>query len=437
MQQAQERKLELESGSVETIEAILSHDVVKKALEMARLQEPYCIEEQIEICEVPAPPMKEVHRAELIKEKMRAYGLEAELDPVGNVIGRYKGIDPEAPLCAVTAHLDTVFGEDVDVKVRRKNGRLYAPGISDDTRGLADMLQVIRCLVSNNIKTKGDILFVATVGEEAEGDLRGVKRLFYTSGIHIDGMLALDYADPGRLLWGSTGSKRYKIEYMGPGGHSFLNFGEYPSATQALCRAGALLANLEVPKNPKTTFTIGTMQGGSTVNSIAERAECEIDLRSSDNKTLYALVDAVLPLFSKGAELENEHWGIQDESIKVKCKVTPLGHRPAGTQSDSSPVLQAAGAAMKALGIELTQYTCASTDQNVPMSMGIPSTTLGTGGREGFNHSLNEWYEPLRSYEGPQLALLTLLALVGLEGGPRPMLKIYSGQSQHHGSSAL
>ena len=430
--QDRDRMLNVSEHSQKVVRAIYGTESVQKALEMAKLQEPYAIEEQIEICEVPAPPMKELQRGELIKEKMRAYGLEAEMDPVGNVIARYKGSCSEVPVCVITAHLDTVFGEEVEIKVRRKEGRLYAPGISDDTRGLASMLQVIRCLVSNNIKTQGDILFVATVGEEAEGDLRGVKRLFYTSGIPIDGMLALDSADPGRLLWGSTGSKRYKIEFTGPGGHSYLNFGQCPSATQALCRAGSLLAELEVPDSPRTTFTIGTMKGGTSVNSIAEHAECEIDLRSTDNETLYSLVDSVLPLFSEGAELENQRWGITQEELKVKCKVTPLGHRPAGMQDDSSSVLQAAGAAMEALGIELTNYTSASTDQNVPMSMGIPSTTLGTGGREGLSHSLNEWYEPYRSFEGPQLALLTVLALVGIENGPAPMLGIYSGQSQHH-----
>ncbi len=420
-------RLELLPDSVSTMSQIMANEKVRKALEQAVQQEPYTIEEQIEICEVAAPPMKELQRGELIRDKFKAYGLAAEMDPIGNVIARYKGQDPEAPVCVLCAHLDTVFAEGTDVTVKRREGKLYAPGVCDDSRGLASMLQVVRCLIHNQIATQGDILFVATVGEEAEGDLRGIKRIFYTSGMHIDGMIAIDSADPGRLLWGSTGSKRYKIEYIGPGGHSFMNFGEHPSANHALCRGGAMLAEMQVPENPKATFTIGTMKGGTTVNSIAEHAECEIDLRSQNNDVLNDLVKEALRLFALAAVQENERWGVTDEALQIKCKVTPIGHRPAGEQSDDNPVLQAARAAQDALGIELTNYTSASTDQNVPMSMGIPSTTVGSGGRDGFNHALTEWYEPYKSFQGPQLALLTILALVGIEDGPKPMLKLYKG----------
>ncbi len=421
----QRKNLKLLPESISTIQEISSNEKVKKALEQIALQEPYTIEEQIEICEVAAPPMNEYRRAEVVRDKMRDYGLKAEFDSVGNVIGRYRGSDPEAPVCVVAAHLDTIFDEDVDVTVTRKGGKLYAPGISDNARGVACILQVIRSLVRNRIKTRGDILFVATVGEEAEGDLRGTKKLFKSSGIHIDGMITVESADPGTLLWGSTGSKRFKIEYMGPGGHSYFNFGEYPSATHALCRAGALLSDHKVPTEPKTTFSIGTMKGGSSVNSIAEYAECELDLRSQDNKVLDDLVEEVIPLFAKGAALENESCNVTEDSLKVKCKITPLGHRPAGELKDENPVLQAAHAAQTALGIELTNYTTASNDQNIPMSMGIPATTIGGGGRAGFSHALNEWYQPYKSQQGPQLCLLTVLALVGLSEGPQPMLKIF------------
>ena len=160
----------------------------------------------------------------MIAEKINSYGLEASIDPVGNVIACRKGTDPDGPVCVISAHMDNSFREGTDTTVRRQNGRLFAPGISDASRALACMLQVIRMVVNNDIKTKGTLLFIATVGQEAEGDLRGVKRIFYSSGIHVDGVLVLDGADPGRLLYGSVGSKRYKIEYSGPGGHSYLNF---------------------------------------------------------------------------------------------------------------------------------------------------------------------------------------------------------------------
>ena len=412
--------------SAAAVQAVLNDPKVKKVLEQAVSQEIFTIEEQIEICEVPAPPMREQKRAELIAQKIRSYGLEAEIDPVGNVIARFKGVEPDGPVCAVTAHMDNSFPEGTNTSVRRQSGKLFAPGISDASRGLACMLQVIRMLVNSGVQTKGDILFIGTVGQEAEGDLRGVKRIFYSSGIHIDGVLVIDGADPGRILYGSTGSKRYKIEYTGPGGHSFLNFGQYPSATQALCRAGTMLSDLEVPQEPRTTFALATMKGGSSVNAIAEHAECEVDLRSEDAQVLDRLVKEALALFELGAQLENARWKVTDPSLQITCKVTPIGYRPAGSQKPTSPVLQAARATQEALGIEMTAYMSASTDQNVPMSIGIPSTTLGAGGREGFNHSLSEWYEPVRSYEGPQLCLLTALTLIGIDGGAAPLLPVYT-----------
>lgn len=430
-------KLPLSENTVEVMQFLCSNPKVKKALEQAKLQEPYTIEEQIEICEVAAPPMKEAKRAELIHEKMRSYGLDAEIDPVGNVIGRYKGMNPEAPVCVVCAHIDTAFPEGTDVRVRRQGGKLYAPGISDDTRGLACMLQVIRLFVSNDIRTQGDVVFIGTVGEEAEGDLRGVKRIFYSSGIHVDGVIAIDSADTGKLLYGSTGSKRYKVEYTGPGGSSFTDFGKVPNPISALCRAGVLLSSLEVPKNPRTTYSIGTIQGGSVVNVIADHAQCELDLRSDDNGVLNNLVSMVLPMFEQAADLENDSIEGLKEENKINCKITPLGYRPAGMQNSSSPVLQAARAAQEALGIPLTSFTSASTDQNVPMSLGIPSTTIGGGGIDYGNHSLSECYEPKDSYLGPQLCLLSVLSLVGLENGPAPMLEIYSASPKPSWSDKL
>lgn len=338
----------LEERTAAVMESVFNDPIVKKALDQAVPQEIFTIEEQIEICEVPAPPMKEQTRAAMIAEKINSYGLESSIDPVGNVIACRKGTDPDGPVCVISAHMDNSFREGTDTTVRRQNGRLFAPGISDASRALACMLQVIRMVVNNDIKTKGTLLFIATVGQEAEGDLRGVKRIFYSSGIHVDGVLVLDGADPGRLLYGSVGSKRYKVEYSGPGGHSYLNFGQYPSATQALCRAGALLANLQVPAEPRTTFTLATLNGGSSVNAIAEHAECEIDLRSEDAQMLDGLVQEVLPLFAFGAQLENQRWNVTDPALQVRCKVTPIGHRPAAVSKPDSPVLQAARAAQMA-----------------------------------------------------------------------------------------
>lgn len=181
------------------------------------------------------------------------------------------------------------------------------------------------------------------------------------------------------------------------------------------------IADLNVPETPKTTFTVGTVVGGSTVNSIAAKATMEIDTRSINNDELNKIVDQVLPLLTEACEEENKHWNAAEEN-KIKVIIDPIGHRPAGDQRDSSPVLLAARGAMKAVGIELRSYDCASTDQNVPLSLGIPATTIGGGGSEGHNHSLTEWYDSTDSYLGPQLALMTVLSLVGLEGETKPLL---------------
>lgn len=241
----------LEERTAAVMESVFNDPIVKKALEQAVPQEIFTIEEQIEICEVPAPPMKEQTRAAMIAEKINSYGLEASIDPVGNVIACRKGTDPDGPVCVISAHMDNSFREGTDTTVRRQNGRLFAPGISDASRALACMLQVIRMVVNNDIKTKGTLLFIATVGQEAEGDLRGVKRIFYSSGIHVDGVLVLDGADPGRLLYGSVGSKRYKIEYSGPGGHSYLNLVSIRAPLRHCAEPALCLPTSRFRPNPK------------------------------------------------------------------------------------------------------------------------------------------------------------------------------------------
>ena len=246
------------------------------------------------------------------------------------------------------------------------------------------------------------------------------KYLFSSKEEHIDGFISVDSACVARLLHGSTGSRRFRVTYEGPGGHSWAAFG-IPSATHALGRAIAKIADLTVPETPKTTFTVGTVVGGSTVNSIAAKATMEIDTRSINNEELNKIVDKVLPLLTEACEEENKRWNASEEN-KIKVIIDPIGHRPAGDQPDSSPVLLAARGAMKAVGIELRSYDCASTDQNVPLSLGIPATTIGGGGSEGHNHSLTEWYDSTDSYLGPQLALMTVLSLVGLRGQTKPLL---------------
>lgn len=404
----------------ETFKILENNPVVKDALKQIKEEEQLTMADQIALTEIEAPPFHEEVRAAYFADRLRELGLtNVRIDREGNVIGIRPG-KGNGPRLVLGAHLDTVFPAGTNVKVRREGTKYYAPGISDDARGLAVVLEVLRTLQNFNIQTEGDLLFIGSVGEEGNGDLRGGKYLFSSKEEHIDGFISVDSACVARLLHGSTGSRRFRVTYEGPGGHSWAAFG-IPSATHALGRAIAKIVDLTVPETPKTTFTVGTVVGGSTVNSIAAKATMEIDTRSINNEELNKIVDKVLPLLTEACEEENKRWNASEEN-KIKVIIDPIGHRPAGDQPDSSPVLLAARGAMKAVGIELRSYDCASTDQNVPLSLGIPATTIGGGGSEGHNHSLTEWYDSTDSYLGPQLALMTVLSLVGLRGQTKPLL---------------
>lgn len=411
---------ELPSNVLEVFKKLDEAPVIKDALKQMKADEQLTVEDQIALTEVEAPPFHEEERGKFFAEKLKELGLtNIRIDSVGNVIGTRPGRG-NGPRLVVGAHLDTVFPQGTNVKVRREGNKYFAPGISDDARGLAVVLELLRVLQQFKIETEGDLLFVGSVGEEGNGDLRGGKHLFGAKEEHIDGFISIDSADVSVLLHGSTGSRRFRVTYEGPGGHSWAAFGT-PSAVHALGRAIAKIAELQVPVEPKTTFTVGTIIGGTTVNSIAAKATMEIDTRSINNDELNKLVDRVLPLLKEACEEENKRWGATAEN-EIKVTIEPIGHRPAGDQPDTSPVLLAARAAMESVGIKLRSYCCASTDQNVPLSLGIPATTLGGGGSEGHNHSVTEWYDATDSYLGPQLALMTVLSLVGVQGLTLPLL---------------
>lgn len=395
---------------------------VKAAMEQAAREVDRAMEEQIELCEIEAPTFHEEVRARRVVELMRAYGLtDVVTDPIGNVVGRRPG-KGNGPVLALGAHMDTVFPAGTDVKVRREGNIYRAPGIGDNCSGLRALLQILRMFNDQKIETEGDILFVGTVGEEGNGDIRGSKALFDGTR-HIDGFIAIDSTDVGRVLNGATGSHRWRLSVDGKGGHSYAEFGRCPSAIHAICRAGAKVGCFKVPADPKTTYTIGTIKGGTTVNTIAAHCEVEVDMRSVSNEELLKLEARVLKAFEEAVQEENDFWGITDESLKLKLTKTQIGNRPAGMRPDDCPVLQTARSAQKVLGIELTKYMCSSTDANAPMSLGIPSTCLCSGGRGVNAHSVTEYFEKVDTQLGPQLVFLTAAALVGA-CGEKPVLPV-------------
>lgn len=406
----------LDPSYVQLLETIRRDEKVARALEIALEEVDRAMEEQIELCEIEAPTFAEEKRAARVAELMRAYGLtDVVTDPIGNVVGRRQGRNPEGPVLALGAHMDSVFPAGTDVKVRREGKIFRAPGIGDNCSGLRALLQILRMFEITGVETEGDILFVGTVGEEGLGDIRGSKALFDGSR-RIDGFIAIDSTEVGRVLCGATGSHRWRLTVEGAGGHSYADFGKVPSAIHAICRAGANMANFRVPSDPKTTYTIGTVKGGTTVNSIAARASVEVDMRSVSNEELLALEAKILEAFEEGVREENEFWGVTDEALRLRLVKEAIGNRPAGMRPDDCPVLQSARAAQKSLGIELTKYMCSSTDANAPMSLGIPSTCLCSGGKGVNAHTTKEYFEMVDTHLGPQLVFLTTCLLVGADG---------------------
>ena len=401
-------------------EAILANAKVIKALEDIKADDEAAFAEQKRITEIPAPPYKENRRAEYLLGRFVELGFkEAAIDAEGNVIALRKGSGGGRPKLVVSAHLDTVFPEGTDVTVTEKDGVILAPGIGDDSRGLAALLSLIKSLNVNGIATVGDLMLVGTVGEEELGNLRGVKALF-RDHTDIDGFISIDGLGVARVVNQATGSHRYEMIFKGPGGHSFQEFG-LPSAIHAMGRAIARISDLQTPSDPKTTFTVGTVSGGTSVNAIAAEAKMTVDMRSNSTEELLKLEARLLDLVKQAVVEENARWKSDKLSVEIKL----IGDRPAGIVALDAPIVQATQRAVAAIarGPRVT-FAGSSTDSNLAMSLGIPAVTIGGGGEGGNWHSRNEWYKPVEAYLGPQSALLTILVLTGLDGATRPALAV-------------
>ncbi len=395
---------------------LVSNSLVKKGVDFIKADHEKTVAEQKEICEIPSPPFKEQVRAADYQKRLAALGLKnVQMDKEGNVFGFRPG-KGKGPKLLVAAHLDTVFPEGTNTKVKEKDGKLYAPGIADDSRGLAALLSVVRAFKETAIETAGDIIFCGNVGEEGLGDLRGVKALFRDHK-DIDGFISLDGEKPENITYLGTGSHRFEITYKGPGGHSFSAFGR-PSAIHALGRAIAKIADLKTPQDPKTTFTVGVINGGTSVNSIAAEAKMQMDMRSNRKKELLDVEAQFLEAVKTAAAEENARWG----SDKITVDIKLVGDRPAGVQSKDAVIVQAAWASTAAVGLEPFLRGAGSTDSNLPISLGIPAVTVNGGGKSENNHSPSESFDPANAYLGPQRIFLMVLGLVGVEGVSEPLL---------------
>ena len=401
-------------------QAIVGNAKVKATLESIKADDAATFAEQKRITEIAAPPYKEKVRAEYYLKRMQELGFkDASIDAEGNVIALRKGTGGGRPKLAIAAHLDTVFPEGTDVTVKEKDGVVTGPGIGDDARGLVALLSIIKAMNTNGLATVGDILFVGDVGEEELGNLRGMKALF-RDHTDIDGFISIDGLGIDRVVNQATGSHRYEMIFKGPGGHSFQEFG-LPSAIHAMGRAIAMIADLQTPSDPKTTFTVGTVSGGTSVNAIAAEARMAVDMRSNSTEELLKLEAKLLDLVRQAVADENARWKTDKLTVEIKL----IGDRPAGMVAADSPVVVVAQKSVAAVAPgQKVSLAGSSTDSNQPMSLGIPAVTIGGGGEGGNWHSRNEWYKPVDAWLGPQRALLTVLMLQGLDGVSQPTLAV-------------
>ena len=396
---------------------ILAAPQIQQLLEAVKADHARSIDDLKLLTEIPAPPFKEQKRAEAFLARLKALGLtDAHIDAEGNVVGLRKGTG-NGPKLLISAHLDTVFPEGTDVTVKERDGRLHAPGISDNTRGLAVLLSWLKVLNENKVQTVGDLLFVGNVGEEELGNLRGMKHLF-AQHKDIDGMVGLEPAPDGVVLVLGTASHRYEVSFKGPGGHSYAAFGQVPSAIHGMGRAIAKIAEVKTPTFPKTTFTVGTVAGGTSVNTIAPDATMAVDIRSDQMGPLLETEQKILAAIDEAVAEENKRWNV--DTLRVEKKL--IGDRPGGRTPADSVVVEAATRANSAFGHK-TLLTGASTDANVPMALGIPAIIIGGGGKTGGFHALSEWIDLTDAWKGAQNSLVTVLGLVGVQGVSAPLLE--------------
>jgi acetylornithine deacetylase/succinyl-diaminopimelate desuccinylase-like protein len=386
----------------------------RDVLAMIQADNAWTVDQQVSICEVAAPPFKEMQRSAEYRRRFEALGLQkVRTDAVGNVYGERPG-SGRGPTIVVAGHLDTVFPESTDVRVRREGGRLVGRGITDNCRGLAVVLAVARAFQRVNPEHDARIVFVGNVGEEGPGNLRGVRHLFEQEMKgQVDYFIAVDGAGLG-ITSRAVGSNRYRVMYKGPGGHSYGAFG-IPNPIHALGRAIAKISDIQVPAQPRTTFNVGIIGGGTSVNSIAFEATAEVDMRSESADALRRVDTRIRAALADALREENARWtGPRASQARIRLEVDTIGIRPTGGQSDTARIVRVAVEAGRALGFN-APTGASSTDANLPISLGIPAISIDGGGRGQGAHSLNEWYEDgSNGWLGPQWAALIVARLAGM-----------------------
>ena len=399
-------------AAVQEVSRLAGLKQVHEAMAWFRAHEPELRQRQMELAVIPAPPFGEAARAQWVAERIRELGLEdVHIDSVGNVFGLRRGSDPQR-LVAVTAHLDTVFSAGTPLNIRSEGERLCGPGISDNAAGVVGMLAIAAALQSAAIEHAASIVFVGNVGEEGEGDLRGMRHIFCDPRWNqaITSTVVLDGAAIDTIVTEALGSKRFEVTVHGPGGHSWSDFGA-PNPIVILARAIARFSEMKLPGDPKTSCNVGVISGGTSVNSIPESADMRVDIRSSsleeiqrvEQALLEALDEAVAPHAAKSRR----------DGRRVNFEMRLIGSRPAAELDPNARILQVIRAVDAHLGNKARVHR-ASTDANIPLSLGGEAISIGAGGTGGGAHTMQEWYDPGGRDVGLKRVLLTVLALAGV-----------------------
>ena len=367
-------------------------------------------DQQIRLTEIPAPEFDETRRGKALEELFAASGFQVRIDKTGNVIGERPGSDTKSVIL-LAAHLDTVFPAGTDVVVKRDGSRLLAPGIADNGAGLASLAGLARALAESRVRTTKTIVLVGDVGEEGEGNLRGMRALMDSYGSRLSAVIAVDGPSTDHITTQGIASRRFEASVTGPGGHSWSDFGA-PNPITAIARGIVKFSATSIPTDPRSSFNFGTIEGGTSVNSIPSSSAVKIDLRSEDEGELGPLEAALREAMQAG--VKDEASATQSASDALQLNFRLLGTRPAGKLPDDSPLVATIRNVDRYLG-NRSRLERSSTDANIPLSMGIPAVALGGGGRGGGSHTLDEWYDPTGRELGLRRLFLTVVSLAGVE----------------------
>ena len=394
----------------DSIEKLAQDSRCARALEWIDKNSDWVTQQQIRLTEIPAPEFGEGPRGEALKRLFETSGLKVQTDKLGDVIGTRPGSDSKSVVLLV-AHLDTVFPADTDVTVKRKGTRLEAPGISDNGAGLAALAGLARALGESRIPTAKTIVLAGNVGEEGEGNLRGIRALVEAYGARLSAVIAVDGASTDHITTQGIASRRFEVSITGPGGHSWSDFGA-PNPITALSRGIVKFSSIHIPDDPRSSYNFGMIEGGTSVNSIPARAAVKIDLRSEEESELNRMETALRDAMQAGLREETSANHASNDSLQVNYR--SLGSRPAGKISEDAPLVETIRNVDRYLG-NRSRLERSSTDANIPLSQGIPAVALGGGGKGSGSHTLGEWYDATGREMGLKRLLLTTLALAGVQ----------------------